>query len=130
MIAIARENLTLEAALGAPLAPDLWTLVGMGPLLWVVRAGGQAVGYCAHLIQPHPLFGERQALCVAIYLQPAHRGVARRLVAEIETALRAEGVAVIAYSVPHQGRAGAFFEAIGYPCEEMVMARRIHALPA
>lgn len=115
---------------GAPLAPDLWLLQAMQPLLWIVRVDGRAVGYCAHFVQPHPFFGERWASCAAIYLRPEHRGMTRRLVAQIEAELQRDGVRLVSYSVPHLSRAGSFFEAIGYDCRELVMAKRIDALPA
>lgn len=112
------------AETGAPLAPDWWQLARMGLWLWVVRVDGRAVGYCAHVVSRHPFAGEQWATCAAVYLDPAHRGLVRQMVRQIERDLAGQ-VAVITYSVPHLSRAGAFFEAMGYPCAELVMQKRL-----
>lgn len=112
------------------LRPDWWTLVKMRPLFWVVLCDGVTVGYCAHLVQTHVFFGEKQAVCAAVYLRPEHRARARGMIRQIERELTDEGVSSISYSVPHWSRAGAFFEAIGYECAELIMVKKIHALPA
>lgn len=112
------------------LQPDWGTIIKMRPLLWVVRCDGVAVGYCAHLVQTHVFFGEKHAVCAAIYLSPEHRARVRGMIGQIERELTAEGVSSISYSVPHLSRAGAFFEAIGYECAELIMVKKIHALPA
>lgn len=137
---IARESLTLalfaelqplivanHAAIGtpSPLVLDSWTIQGMHPLVWVVRSDGRSVGYCAHLVQTIPIHGEKWATCFALYLKREHSPRARALVLQVEQELKAEGVVVITYSVPHGSDAGMFFEAIGYPCLELVMGKRL-----
>lgn len=137
---ITREPLTLalwaelqplihanHAATGseAPLAVDSWTVQGMAPFLWLVRVDERPVGYCAHAVQAHPLYGEKWATCIALYVDPAHRMLVRSLIARVEADLAGERVACISYGVPHLSRAGAFFEAIGYPCMELVMGKRL-----
>ncbi len=114
----------------SPLDPD-W--IGLADLergdalcLIVARsAGGQAVGYVAHLMINHPLYRERWAQCVAVYLDPAHRALARALVSQAEEMAKGAGAAVVTYSVPRASRAAAFLHAIGYPCMEQVMAKRV-----
>jgi hypothetical protein len=118
------------AGIEAPLSPDLWAIQAMQPRLWVVRDEGRAVGYCAHVIQPHPFFGELWASCAAIFVRDTHRRMVRPMVQQIERELRGDGVKVIGYSVPHLSRAGAFFEAMGYGCAQLVMERRLDALLA
>jgi GNAT superfamily N-acetyltransferase len=112
------------AQVDGPLCPDYRLLETMNPDVWVARDDGRPVGYVAHIISPHPHTQEVHATCLAVYLEPAHRMLARRLIRQVEEDL-AGRVAVIAYSVPHLSAAGAFFEAIGYECRELVMARRL-----
>lgn len=114
------------AGIDAPLNPDLWLIQGMQPRVWVAWHEGQPVGYCAHIVSPHPLTQEMHATCLAIYLEPAHRAKARALVKRVEHDL-AGTVAVIAYNVPHWSKAGAFFEhkSMGYHPTEIVMSKRM-----
>ena len=113
-----------------PLEPDWDALARIRPWLWVAQEGAKAVGYCAHILTASHLFtGEKFSTCAAIYMLPAFRAYVPRMIAQIERELRQEGVQVINYSVPHMSRAGAFFEVIGYECTELVMTKRVHALP-
>lgn len=116
------------AGVDAPLDPDLWLIQGMQPRVWVVWHEGRPVGYCAHIISPHPLTKEMHATCLAIYVDPAHIWKASWLLHRIERDLGAD-VAVLAYNVPHLSRAGSFFESKGYDCRELVMAKRIKGHP-
>lgn len=91
--------------------------------LLVARVDGLAVGYCAHAAIRNHGTGLLNAVCLAIYLDPSHRSLARSLVARAEEYAKAAGCAAISFHVPHMSRAGAFFEAIGYDCAELVMMR-------
>lgn len=99
--------------------------IPMAVHLWIVRIDGEPVGYCGHIVAPHPFFGETWATCAAIYIRPAHRVLARRLIRQVEDDLAGQ-VAVISYSVPHLSNAGAFLETVmGYECRELVMGKRL-----
>lgn len=119
-----RENHE-AAGVDANLMVDRQSLERCNPSLWILWHEGSAVGYCAHIIAPHLFTGEMTATCAAIYVRPAHRAKVRKMLDTIEADLRAGGVVVINYSVPHMSRAGSFFEAIGYECRELVMCKRI-----
>ncbi len=113
------------ANVDGPLDFQPWVLQGMQPQVWVVRDDGKAVGYCAHIIAPNPITAERWAVCLAIYVDPKHRALARALVKQIEHDVRGD-VVVVTYSVPHLSNAGAFLEVVcEYQCRELVMAKRI-----
>ena len=117
------------AGIDAPLALNREALFHVNPSVWVLWHDGQAVGYCAHVVGPHLYTGEMTATCAAIYVRPAHRGKVRGMLDHIEQDLRAAGVVVINYSVPHLSKAGAFFEYIGFECAELVMRKRISPCP-
>ena len=113
------------ASIDAPFNGDFLLIQTLNPNIWVVRVDGEPFGYCAHVVGSHPFTGEPWAVCLAIYLDPAHRGMAKRLITQIEQDLAGE-VAVINYSVPHLSNAGAFFETVmGYGCMELVMCKRL-----
>jgi hypothetical protein len=117
-----------DAAAHQKLGPDWWTLVKMPLKLWVMRDDGAPVGYCAHWVQPHLFFsGEMQATAMAIYVLDASRGHVAQFLRYVEQGLLEYGVKTINYSVPHLSRAGAFFEAIGYNCTELIMTKRVQA---
>lgn len=92
----------------------------------VAVADGVAVGYCIHAAMRSHVTGELHATCLAIYLEPAYRGMAKALVREAERHAKEAGCAAILFSVPHLSTAGAFFETVcGYECRELVMEKRI-----
>ena len=119
-----RENHE-AAGIDANLMVDRRALERCNPRVWILWHDGQAVGYCAHIVATHLFTGEITATCAAIYVRPAFRDKVRKMLDHIEADLRAGGVVVINYSVPHMSRAGSFFEAIGYECRELVMCKRI-----
>ena len=119
-----RENHE-AAGIDANLMVDRQSLERCNPSLWILWHEGQAVGYCAHIVAPHLFTGEMTATCAAIYVRPDHRAKVRGMLDHIEADLRKAGAVVINYSVPHMSRAGSFFEAIGYECRELVMAKRL-----
>lgn len=92
--------------------------------LLVARVDGVPVGYCVHVAMANHVTGERGSSCLAIYLQPAHCALARGLVREAERLAVEAGCVTISFGVPHLARTGAFFEAIGYECAEVVMQKR------
>lgn len=111
----------------APSWPMFYQLEADGALcLLVARIDGFAVGYCAHAAICNHGTGELHAVCLAIYLEPAHRDLAKALVREAEAAAKAAGCASIQFNVPHLSKAGAFFETVmGYQCMELVMGKRL-----
>jgi GNAT superfamily N-acetyltransferase len=115
------------AGIDAPLHLNRAALERCNPSVWILWHEGAAVGYCAHIVGPHLFTGEQTATCAAIYVRPAHRDKVRKMLDDIEADLRAGGVVVINYSVPHLSKAGAFFEHVGYECAELVMRKRIQA---
>ena len=112
-----------------PFAPQWDTfaqLEGDGALcLLVARHDGRPVGYCVHAAMTNHVTGELVAYCLAIYLDPAHRTLARALVREAERMAKLAGCVTITFSVPHMARTGAFFEAVGYDCAEIVMRKTL-----
>ena len=113
----------------APLDPQ-WdgflALQDAGALcLIVARVNYVPVGYVAHAALINQSSGEIEAKCLAVYVEPQHRTLALRLVSASEEAAMAAGAKTIVYSVPHLSRAGAFFEAVGYRCAELVMEKRL-----
>lgn len=109
----------------SPLNLDRWAIQGMHPQVWVVRVKDEPLGYCSHVVGPHPVYGEKWATCLAIYLHPKFRFLAADLVRVVEGDLKADGVQVIAYGVPHHSRAASFLERMEYDCREVVMAKRL-----
>lgn len=94
--------------------------------LLVARQDGVPVGYCVHAATHNHATGELQAMCLAIYLDPAHRALARSLVRQSERMAREAGCGAITFAVPHLSNAGAFFETVmGYECAELVMRKRL-----
>lgn len=123
---LARAN---HAATGhpGPFAPQWETFAELdasGALcLLVARVDGVPVGYCVHAATIGHVTGEMCALCLAVYLDPAHRVLARPMVRAAETLAREAGCTSVTFAVPHMSRAGSFFEAIGYECAELVMRK-------
>lgn len=113
------------AGIDGPLCYNRDALEKCNPVVWVLFLDDKPVGYCAHIVGPHLFTGEQTATCAAIYVRPAHRDKVRKMLDHIEEDLRAGGVVVINYSVPHLSKAGAFFERIGYECAELVMRKRL-----
>ena len=93
--------------------------------LIVARVDGVPVGYCVHAATINHVTGELHANCLAIYLEPEHLILARSLVREAERLAREAGCVAVTFAVPHLTRTGAFFEAIGYECAEVVMCKRL-----
>ena len=92
--------------------------------LLIARVDGVAVGYCAHAAIVSHSTGNLAAVCLGIYLDPAHRAMAKALVREAEAHASAAGCQTIEFAVPHLSNAGAFFETVmGYGCRELVMAK-------
>lgn len=110
-----------------PQWPVFYQIAGEGALcLLVVRIDGRAVGYCAHAAIRNHGTGSLHAVCLAIYLDPAHRDLAKGLVREAERCAREAGCGAISFAVPHLSNAGAFFETVmGYECLELVMGKRL-----
>jgi GNAT superfamily N-acetyltransferase len=114
----------------APLDPQWEALAGLdaGDAMAVVvaRIEGRAVGYVAHVMHRHQLYGERWATCVAVYLEPAHRGLARGLISEAERLAYEAGAHMVTYGVP-TNRPAAFLWHQGYTAVETVMGKRLRA---
>ncbi len=114
---------------GAPLDPQWMTLyqmhVNRALKLFVVYVDGVAVGYCAHLVTVHPLHGELWSHSVAVYLVPAWRRLARRLVEEVEAALKADGVAWVAWGVPEGSPGLRMLRRLGYGMPEVTLRKRV-----
>ena len=141
---IARERLTPElvrelrplvianhqaAEVAAPLDPQ-WSMLahldaGDAMAVVVARVEGAAVGYVAHLANRDQISGEVSAVCLAIYLDPAHRGMARGLLRVAEDLARAAGAAAISYNLPRDSSALPFFALQGYHPLEVVASKRL-----
>jgi ribosomal protein S18 acetylase RimI-like enzyme len=96
--------------------------------LVVVRFNDKPVGYAAQVMQVHHLYGERWAVCLAIYLMPAYRRHFRKLADEMERIAREAGAAVLSYSVPRRDgllSAVGTFERLGFRAAEVMMAKRL-----
>lgn len=122
----ANHAATGKAGRPDPAWPAIYQVAGNGDLcLLVARVDGRPVGYCAHAAVINHGTSQLNAVCLAIYLDPAHRMLTRALVRQAEEAAKDAGCHAITFSVPHMSRSGSFFEAIGYDCLELVMARQL-----
>ena len=114
----------------APLDPN-WDLFdqyskGEAMALVVCRDGERAVGYAAQVCHHHQLYGERWAVCVAIYLEPAYRRHFKALVAMMEWLATEAGAASISYNLP-VGMNMIGFSRLGYWAQEIVMSKRLQS---
>ncbi len=112
----------------APLNPD-WLAIehlnrGEAMALMVARYDDRAVGYCAQVMHTHQLYGERWAVCLAIYLVPAHRRSFQWLIDGMEDLARSGGASVLSYNLPSEMNFRAF-ERMGYDRTEVVMTKRL-----
>lgn len=112
----------------APLEPS-WELFekydkGDAMALIVCRFNERAVGYCATVVHHHQLYGERWAICLAIYLEPKHRRRFMDLVDMVEWMATEAGAACVSYNLPWAMNCGAFRH-LGYAPSEVVMTKRL-----
>ncbi len=83
----------------------------------VAEAGGEVVGFVAFHVVPRFETDERFIRIIAMVVDPGERerGVAHRLLAEVERAARDEGIAFVEVTAGHhRPEARQLFESIGY----------------
>ncbi len=112
----------------APLDPD-WLAIehlnrGEALVLVVARFNDRAVGYAAQVMHNHQLYGERWAVCLAIYLEPKHRRHFQALSVTMECLAINGGAAAISYSLPSVRSAQPFVR-MGYRMPEVVVTKRL-----
>jgi len=116
-----------QAAGDYPLRADKWAIQALNLSIWTMRDKGKLVGYCAHVVAEHPIYAQRWASCCAIYVMPAWRGCARRMIKQIEKDLIAMDVRHVTYSCPSLSSFAPFLEnrRMGYQCMEIVMEKEL-----
>jgi GNAT superfamily N-acetyltransferase len=89
--------------------------------LLAARKSGQLVGWGAYFTTPSPMFkATAQVTCDSLYIDPAHRGLAPRIIRRIEAEARALGVPVRLVYAARDERMRRLLEALGYAQLETV----------
>lgn len=113
-----------------PLDPDWRTIgkldAGHAFCLHVVRDDGRAVGYCGQVMNHGHVDSLKHATVVAIYLDPAYRQHALRLIEYAEGCAAGAGAKSFRINVPHEAvRLGLLLSRYGYEPIETVMCRTL-----
>lgn len=110
----------------APLDPQ-WDLFaehdrGEALALVVCRYGDKAVGYAAQAMHEHQFYGERWAICLAIYIDQPFRRYFPDLLHSMEALAEEAGAACVSFNLP-PSKAAAFLRS-GYQMTEVVVTKR------
>jgi GNAT superfamily N-acetyltransferase len=110
------------------LNPD-WSMLeklskGFAMCLQVARVDGFAVGYLAQAMNHSHVSRDLVATVLAVYLDPGHRWMARRLLAAAEQAARDAGASAFTFAVPG-GRIADWLTVCGYEQVEVVLRKKL-----
>ena len=92
--------------------------------LQVARVDGFAVGYLAQAMNHSHVSRDLVATVLAVYLDPGHRWMARRLLAAAEQVARDAGASAFTFAVPG-GRIADWLKVCGYERAEVVMRKKL-----
>jgi len=132
---IKHDTCSFHGERGFKIQPDKGRYVFLGQndhlIAWVLRdADGVAQGYSFAVV--HQSLHHAPVKCANVdtfYLRPAARARLRSFIASMEEEFERRGIVVVAWPVTPKGALFGILQKIGYAPDDVVMEKRICALP-